>query len=172
MIDSLQEFAGNFPDWLQWAGVLLVSAIPFVESYFGSVIGVAIGLHPVVAIVVAVIGNVISMLAFVYGAGAIRDKATKNKQVEEKPKRQRLKRMFDKFGGAGSLAARPDAPALADHLVRDGRLRCESQCRGLLAGHLDHPLGRPLRSARHPGYRARAALIQRRGGSNRARGRS
>ncbi|RCS92711.1 hypothetical protein [Brevibacterium aurantiacum] len=103
MIESIQNFADSFPDWLQWAGVLLVSAIPFVESYFGAVIGVAIGLHPVVAILVAVIGNVISMLAFVYGAGAIRDKATKNKDKDAEPsqKRQRLKRMFDKFGVPG-----------------------------------------------------------------------
>ncbi|WP_231443213.1 hypothetical protein [Brevibacterium zhoupengii] len=101
MIESIQNFADSFPDWLQWAGVLLVSAIPFVESYFGAVIGVAIGLHPVVAILVAVIGNVISMLAFVYGAGAIRDKATKNKGAEPSQKRQRLKRMFDKFGVPG-----------------------------------------------------------------------
>lgn len=101
MIESIQNFADSFPDWLQWAGVLLVSAIPFVESYFGAVIGVAIGLHPVVAILVAVIGNVISMLAFVYGAGAIRDKATKNKDAEPSQKRQRLKRMFDKFGVPG-----------------------------------------------------------------------
>jgi hypothetical protein len=101
MIDSLQEFAGAIPVWLQWAGILLVSAIPFVESYFGSAIGVAIGMHPVVAILMAVIGNVISMLVFVYGAGAIRDRATKNRQAEEKPKRQRLKRMFDKFGVPG-----------------------------------------------------------------------
>ena len=101
MIDSIQSFANSFPDWLQWAGVLLVSAIPFVESYFGSVIGVAIGLHPVVAILVAVIGNVISMLIFVYGAGAIRDKARKNKTDEPTEKRQRLKRMFDKFGVPG-----------------------------------------------------------------------
>ena len=101
MIDSLQEFAGAIPVWLQWAGILLVSAIPFVESYFSSVIGVAIGMHPVVAILMAVIGNVISMLVFVYGAGAIRDRATKNRQAEEKPKRQRLKRMFDKFGVPG-----------------------------------------------------------------------
>jgi hypothetical protein len=34
-------------------------------------------------------------------AGAIRDRATKNRQAEEKPKRQRLKRMFDKFGVPG-----------------------------------------------------------------------
>ena len=101
MIDSIQNFANSFPDWLQWAGVLLVSAIPFVESYFGSVIGVAIGLHPVVAILVAVIGNVISMLIFVYGAGAIRDKARKNKTASPTEKRQRLKRMFDKFGVPG-----------------------------------------------------------------------
>lgn len=101
MIESIQEFAGSIPDWLQWAGIILVSAIPFVESYFGAVIGVAIGLHPVVAVLMAVIGNVISMLAFVYGAGAIRDKATKNKDKESTPKRQRLKRMFDKFGVPG-----------------------------------------------------------------------
>ncbi|MCI4012469.1 hypothetical protein [Brevibacterium sp. ZH18] len=102
MIETIQNFANAFPDWLQWAGVMLVSAIPFVESYFGSVIGVAIGLHPVVAIIVAVIGNAVSMLVFVYGAGAIRDKATKNREdAEPSPKRQRLKRMFDKFGVPG-----------------------------------------------------------------------
>lgn len=103
MIESIQEFAGSIPDWLQWAGIILVSAIPFVESYFGSVIGVAIGLHPVVAIVMAIIGNVASMLAFVYGAGAIRDKATKNRDKDAEPshKRQRLKHMFDKFGVPG-----------------------------------------------------------------------
>ncbi|MDN5834160.1 MAG: hypothetical protein L0H46_09765 [Brevibacterium sp.] len=103
MIESIQEFAGSIPDWLQWAGIILVSAIPFVESYFGSVIGVAIGLHPVVAILMAIIGNVASMLAFVYGAGAIRDKARKNRDKSEEPsqKRQRLKRMFDKFGVPG-----------------------------------------------------------------------
>ncbi|MBM6589585.1 hypothetical protein [Brevibacterium sp. RIT 803] len=103
MIESIQEFAGSIPDWLQWAGIILVSAIPFVESYFGAVIGVAIGLNPVVAIMMAIIGNVVSMLAFVYGAGAIRDKATKNngKDAESSPKRQRLKRMFDKFGVPG-----------------------------------------------------------------------
>lgn len=101
MIESIQGFAGSIPDWLQWAGIILVSAIPFVESYFGAVIGVAIGLHPVVAVLMAIIGNVASMLAFVYGAGAIRDRATKNKESDESPKRQRLKRMFDKFGVPG-----------------------------------------------------------------------
>ncbi|SMX98561.1 MULTISPECIES: hypothetical protein [unclassified Brevibacterium] len=103
MIESIQNFAGSIPDWLQWAGIILVSAVPFVESYFGSVIGVAIGLHPVVAILMAIIGNVASMLAFVYGAGAIRDKATKNREKDAEPsqKRQRLKRMFDKFGVPG-----------------------------------------------------------------------
>ncbi|GAA1862403.1 hypothetical protein [Brevibacterium marinum] len=101
MIESIQNFAGSIPDWLQWAGIILVSAIPFIESYLGSVIGVAIGLHPVIAILMAIIGNVISMLAFVYGAGAIRDKARKDKDTEPSQKRQRLKRMFDRFGVPG-----------------------------------------------------------------------
>ncbi len=101
MIESIQNFASSFPDWLQWAGILLVSAIPFIESYFGAAIGVAIGLNPVVAILMAVIGNVISMLALVYGAGALRDRATKNRVTEPTAKRQRLKRMFDRFGVPG-----------------------------------------------------------------------
>src|SRR5699024_7649323 len=101
MIDSLQEFAGAIPVWLQWAGILLVSAIPFVESYFGSVIGAALGMHPVIAILMAVIGHVISMLAFLSGAGAIRDKAPQNEEDEEEPRRQRLNRMCDKFGVPG-----------------------------------------------------------------------
>ncbi|RBP62526.1 hypothetical protein DFO66_11433 [Brevibacterium sanguinis] len=101
MIESIQTFADSFPDWLGWAGVLLVSAIPFVESYFGAVIGVAIGLNPVLAILMAIIGNVISMLALVYGAGALRDRATKNRTTEVTPKRRRLKRMFDRFGVPG-----------------------------------------------------------------------
>lgn len=101
MIESIQSFADSFPDWLQWLGVMIVSAIPFVESYFGSAIGVAIGLNPVVAVLVAVIGNTISMLAFVYGAGAIRDKATKGKEKPMTHRRERLRRMFDKFGVPG-----------------------------------------------------------------------
>ncbi len=108
MIEQLQDFAAGFPEWAQWIAVILVSAIPFVESYFGSVIGVALGMHPVVAIAAAVIGNVVSMLAFVLSTHSTRQKvrsarANKNGAPEKEPapRRQRLKAAFDRFGVPG-----------------------------------------------------------------------
>lgn len=104
MIEQLQEFAAGFPEWARWLAVMLVAAIPFVESYFGSAIGVAIGLHPAVAVTVAVVGNAVSMLAFVLGAHATREKVRQARgtaDAEETPKRRRLRRMFDRFGVPG-----------------------------------------------------------------------
>lgn len=102
MIDALQDFTSTFPPLLQWLGVMLVSAIPFVESYFGSVIGVLAGVNPVVAIVAAIIGNAISMFIFVLSAHGVRSKVVAGKEPkEETPRRQRLRKSFDKWGVAG-----------------------------------------------------------------------
>ncbi|GAA2460691.1 hypothetical protein [Agromyces soli] len=102
MIDALQDFAGSLPTYLQWLGVMLVAAVPFVESYFGSVVGVLIGLPPAVAIGVAVIGNVVSMLIFVLTAHGVRSKVVAGKEAsEESPRREKLRRAFDKYGVAG-----------------------------------------------------------------------
>lgn len=104
MIEQLQGFAAGFPEWAQWIAIMLVSAIPFVESYFGSVIGVAIGLHPVVAIGAAILGNTISMVAFVLSAHATRSKVRKVRgmgEAEESPRRQKLRNAFDRFGVPG-----------------------------------------------------------------------
>ena len=57
VIAQLQDFAAGFPGWASWTAVLLISAIPFVESYFGSAIGIAIGLPAGVAVAAAVAGT-------------------------------------------------------------------------------------------------------------------
>lgn len=102
MIDQLAQFTQSLPEVVQWAGVALVSAIPFVESYLGSAIGVVAGINPVVAVAAAVVGNIVSMLAVVYGADAIRGRVlAKREPVEETPRRKRVRRMFDRFGVPG-----------------------------------------------------------------------
>lgn len=101
MIESLQAFASSFPEPLQWLAVALVSAIPLVESYFGSVIGVLLGLPVAVGIIVAVIGNVVSMLIFVNSAHAVRSKVRKGKEEKTTRKHEKLHKAFDKFGIAG-----------------------------------------------------------------------
>ena len=99
MIESLQEFTASLPTLLQWVGVLLAGAIPFVESYFGSVIGVFAGLNPVVAIVAAVVGNILSMVALVLGASTVRGKVARERETS--PRREKLRKAFDKYGVAG-----------------------------------------------------------------------
>lgn len=104
MIEQLQEFANGFPEWSRGLAVALIAAIPFVESYFGSAIGVAIGLHPVAAVTAAVIGNAVSMLAFVLGADATRRKVRASRGVDDEPltpRKAKVKRMFDRFGVPG-----------------------------------------------------------------------
>ena len=102
MFDALYEFTSSLPEFLQWAGVLLISAIPWVESYFGSTIGVVTGTNPVVAITAAILGNVISMLFFVLSAHRVRSGIVSGK-AERKltPRRQKLRARFDRFGVPG-----------------------------------------------------------------------
>ncbi|MCP2031187.1 ABC-type phosphate/phosphonate transport system permease subunit [Okibacterium sp. HSC-33S16] len=102
MIDTLRDFTSSLPDVLQWVGVILAAAIPFVESYFGSVIGILAGIHPAVAIVAAIVGNVVSMLIFVLSAHGVRSKVREGKAVKpETPRRAKLRERFDRYGVAG-----------------------------------------------------------------------
>lgn len=102
MFENLQEFVASLPTVLQWAGVLLASAIPFVESYFGSVLGIIAGLPPALAIGVAIVGNALSMFGFVLAAHGVRTKAVSGREPKElSPRRMKLKEKFDKYGVAG-----------------------------------------------------------------------
>lgn len=106
MQEALVDFTQSLPLWLQWAGVMLAAAIPFIESYFGTLVGVVAGVPLPIAVLAAVIGNVISMLAFVFAAATARQKvlARRNGGAEpEEPsaRRQKVKRMFDRFGVPG-----------------------------------------------------------------------
>ena len=104
MIDLLQNFTSGLPDLLQWVGVILAAAIPFVESHFGAVIGVLSGINPAIAIAAAIVGNILSMLIFVFSADGVRSKVRSGREPKpETPRRQRLRESFDKYGVAGSV---------------------------------------------------------------------
>lgn len=102
MLEPLQEFTASLPVAIQWLGVMLISAIPFVESYFGAPIGILSGVDPVVSITAAIIGNTLSMLAFVWGAHTIRRRVLNSKDPQEpSPRRQRLRAAFNRWGVPG-----------------------------------------------------------------------
>lgn len=100
MIQGLQQFVEETDAIWQWLSVMLVSAIPFVESYFGSALGVVAGINVVVAIIAAIIGNGISMVLFV----TFGEKIRKWRKADEKPVKKRtekLKNLFNKYGVIG-----------------------------------------------------------------------
>ena len=49
--------AESLPAAVQWLGVMLLGAIPFVESCLGSIVGILAGVHPVIAIVAATLDD-------------------------------------------------------------------------------------------------------------------
>lgn len=100
MLDQLQSFTDSLPPFLQWLGVMAAGAVPFIESYGGSALGVAAGVHPVVAVAAAVIGNVATMLLAVGLSGTTRDRLV-GAPREQSPRRQRLRARFDKWGVPG-----------------------------------------------------------------------
>jgi hypothetical protein len=105
MQEALVDFTQSLPLWLQWAGVMLAAAIPFIESYFGTLIGVVAGVPLPITLLAAILGNLISMLIFVFAASAARAKVLARRgvdpQAEPSARRAKVKRMFDRFGVPG-----------------------------------------------------------------------
>lgn len=103
MIQSLQEFTQFMPEALQWLGVMLIGAIPFVESYLGSAIGVVAGVPTPLATAAAVIGNFLCMLVLVQIAHLGRQKVRSGRIESKEPsrKQQRIRRMFERLGVPG-----------------------------------------------------------------------
>ncbi len=106
MIDSLQDFVSSLPPALQGLAVIAAGAIPFVESYFGTVIGIVVGLSPPVAVMAAATGNIASMLVLVLGADNMRRKLAGAPDEHApatalSPRRRRIRRWFHRYGVPG-----------------------------------------------------------------------
>lgn len=99
IITPLQDFTSGLPEAVQWLGVVGISAIPFVESYFGSVIGVFAGLPVLLAIAMAVVGNAASMVLMVMGVGGVRERFAKQEVLT--PRQRKLRARFDRWGVPG-----------------------------------------------------------------------
>lgn len=104
-VGQLQRWTDSLPGPLQWLGIILISAIPFVESYFGAPIGVIVGLHPAVAVATATVGNMLSLVVVVYLAHwvrtAILHRRDPDRAATDSPKRDRVQKIFDRFGVPG-----------------------------------------------------------------------
>lgn len=99
-MESLQQFIESLDPILQWIGVMVVGAIPFVESYFGSALGVLAGVNAPLAIAAAVVGNFISMFAMVTFGNKFYNWRG-NEQKDLSSRKLKFKKYFDKYGIVG-----------------------------------------------------------------------
>ena len=91
---------------MQWLGIILIAAVPFVESYGGGFIAVIVGLPVWAAVVSAVVGNAAAVALLVYPAHWIRAQVIKRREPQELSHRQlkrreKALRIFNKFGVPG-----------------------------------------------------------------------
>ena len=102
---TLAEFVGDLDSWQQIGALILVSTIPFIESYLGSFLGVVLRVPPIVAVAAAVIGNAICTFLLIAGADRARTAVRNGRarpEVEEPSKRRRkIATYLERFGVPG-----------------------------------------------------------------------
>lgn len=92
-------------------GVFLGGAIPWLEAIAVVPAGIVFGLDPVLTVVFASVGNIITIAVFAYGGGALRNwivarRVAKGKEPES-PKFVKAQKAFDKYGIFGMAALGP-----------------------------------------------------------------
>ncbi|WP_054709504.1 small multi-drug export protein [Bacillus sp. JCM 19041] len=104
-LELLPWLEGNL--FLQLVSIFTLSLIPFFESYGAIPLGLVLAFPAIPVIIVAIIGNWISVMAFIWIISSIRGKITKNKNKKKEPSKRAIKarRYFEKYGVPGvSLA--------------------------------------------------------------------
>lgn len=118
LIETFQDWVAQVPELLQPLIVALAGAIPFIEGEGAATIGILGGIHPVVAVIAAVIGNFLCVAALVLlGAGARNAVVTRSRArsaaasgggtaVETIPaptstRSQKFQRAFERYGVPG-----------------------------------------------------------------------
>ncbi|HIY24253.1 MAG TPA: hypothetical protein H9837_08120 [Candidatus Brachybacterium merdigallinarum] len=101
---QLTDIVDGLAVWQQILALVPVGAIPFIESYLGSMLGTIVGIHPLVAVPAAVLGNLLCTFAIIALTGRARDAVTRGR-------------------GANADAAAADAPADAPADARPSGMR-------------------------------------------------
>ncbi len=98
-------FVAGLEPWQQVAALLLVGAIPFIESYFGSLVGVLLGINPFLVVPAVIIGNILCTFLLISIASRVRTAATRNRKAKpaEEPskRRQKVAKYMGRFGVPG-----------------------------------------------------------------------
>lgn len=125
LIDTFQDLVAHVPDIVQPLIVAAAGAIPFIEGEGASTIGIIAGIHPVVAVVAAAVGNFTCVAVLVLlsssarravvtrtrraapvpvGGGSARDaedRAGTDAARQLSPRKVKFQRAFERYGVPG-----------------------------------------------------------------------
>jgi len=86
LIDTFQDLVSRVPEIVQPLIVALAGAVPFIEGEGAASIGIIGGIHPVIAVAAAIIGNFVCVAALVVlGSGARQAVVTRRRKREFAP---------------------------------------------------------------------------------------
>jgi hypothetical protein len=92
-------------------GVFLGGATPWLEAIAVVPAGIVLGLDPVLTVLFASVGNIITIAVFAYGGGALRNWIVKRRVAKgkepESPKFVKAQKAFDKYGIYGMAVLGP-----------------------------------------------------------------
>ena len=97
LFNNMQYFTAQLPELLQWFGVMVAGAIPFLEGYSAAVIGIVVGISPIVAVFAAILGNTCSMLVGAFGADWLRGRLHTDTEKRQ-AKHEKLRSTYEKYG--------------------------------------------------------------------------
>lgn len=72
LIETFQDLIAQVPDLLQPLIVALAAAVPFIEGEGAAGIGILGGIHPVIAVIAAIIGNFVCVAVLVLASSGAR----------------------------------------------------------------------------------------------------
>lgn len=109
LIESFQDLVARVPELVQPLIVALAGAVPFIEGEGAAAIGIIGGIHPVVAIIAAIIGNFLCVAILVFISSGARNavvnrvRANRGDSDEAAPsaRRQKFTNALNRYGVPG-----------------------------------------------------------------------
>lgn len=102
---QLTQFVLGLDSWLQVLSLMLIGAIPFIESYLGSFLGTIVGISPFLAVPAAVIGNIVCTFVLIALASRVRTAATRGRErtgdEQMTKRRKKVVTYLERFGVPG-----------------------------------------------------------------------
>ncbi|MGO1948705.1 MAG: hypothetical protein ACTH1D_03675 [Mycobacteriaceae bacterium] len=103
----LSELAADVDTWQQFVILFVAGAVPFVESYLGSFLGVALGIEPTVLVVAtAIAGNLLCTFLLIAATSRARSAVTNGRGADGgvqqvSTRRQKIGTYFERLGVPG-----------------------------------------------------------------------